>query len=115
MTHTPTPKERSRARDLLRLGWGRGSRLLDDDESRWLRDRAKPGEQALDAALRLAGIVFNWRNEVGWNRRSILIEGFLARAEARERVRVCVECGTRPAEIDGRCRGCSACVACPTA
>ncbi len=114
-TRPTTPEERARARDLLRLGWGRGNRLLTDDEAQWLLSRGRKGELAIDVALRMAGIAYDWRKTEGWARRAVLIEELLVRAEARELVQMCVECGQRPAEQDGRCRSCSVCVACPVA
>lgn len=112
MTTSPKlPTERERARDLLRVGWGSGSRLLDDEESRWLLDRAAPGEMAVDAALRLAGIRYDWRGTAGWEARGKRITAELGRLDRRAAVTVCVECGVQPAEVDGRCRGCSVCVA----
>ena len=114
-TRPTTPEERARARDLLRLGWGRGSRLLTDDEAAWLLDRATRGELALDVALRLAGIRYEWRATAGWAARAGRIEEELTRTEAREMVQVCLDCGQRPEERDGLCRVCLACTANPTA
>ena len=38
-----------------------------------------------------------------------------ARAPEKAKATVCLECGQRQAEIDGRCRSCSVCVAGPRA